>query len=325
MIRNRNILAAVALCVGLLGVARPLRAQFSPGEAGMAGIVGTGSSTIERLPDVLRLQIMISAEGRDAKEALSKLKEKESAAKEKLQKLGADEASVRFADPQPQDANQRRQMEQMIQMRMGGRMQKPSKNAAPAMTLSTTLKAQWPLSAKDADALLVESLELEAKIKAADLPGDKPAPAAVAGPGNKAAELAQEEVNEEAVAFNNNGDGQPNPRDPLFLFVGNVSDEDRDKARAAAFNKARDDAERLATAAGRGLGAIRLLASNAMPNVPSDPFTQMYDNGFQQRYFFNQMNRQQAGGDDAAEAVGPQPGKVGYRVIVYVSFAITGQ
>lgn len=308
MIRPDILPAIAMLYVCVLGVERS-RAQFSPTESGMSGIVGTGTVTLERQPELIRLRLMIPAEGKDVQEAMSKLKEKETVARAKLQKLGAAAASIQFADPQTRDASQRQQMERMLQMRTG-RSPRPAKNQTPTLSVFTTLKAEWPLGARDGDALLIESLELEAKIKSAQLGGDK---------SDKSSAAEQEEAAEEAQVVSPE-EAQANPRDPVFLFVSRISEADRDKARAAAFTKARDDAERLAKASGNQLGPIRLLASNAAPSFASNPETEMFDGGYQQRMMYNLMNRQE--GDEPLEAIGPQPGKVGYRITVYVSFAV---
>ena len=88
-------------------------------------MVGTGSVTIEREPNVMRLQLMLEGQGKDVKESLSSLKGKEAADREKLVKLGAAEGSVKFSDAQPEEVNQQVQMQRMIQMRMGTRQGRP--------------------------------------------------------------------------------------------------------------------------------------------------------------------------------------------------------
>jgi len=304
----RILIGAVAVLVGTVG-ATSAWAQFVPGEAGMSGVVGTGSVTLEREPNVMRLQLMVEAEGKDVKEALAKLKEKEAADREQLQKLGAARESVKFSDAQPEEINSQQQMQRMIQMRMGN-APKPAKNQPVVVTLSTTLKAEWPLTGKDGDELLVEAQDLEDKIKAADLPVKK---------AGKPLTPEQEEVAEENQGMNNNNDGQPNPRDPAFTFVCKISDEDRAAARAEAYKKARDDAQRLAKAANVELGSIRFIGGSAAP-APAGDRMDTYAAAFQQQAMFNVMTQQQ-GADEVQEAVGPQPGKVGYRITVNVSFA----
>ena len=69
-------------------------AHYARGEASEGTITGTGSATIARQPNLLRMQIELNAEGRDIKEALTKLRAGEAAARRKLLDLGANEPSV---------------------------------------------------------------------------------------------------------------------------------------------------------------------------------------------------------------------------------------
>ncbi|HSU69313.1 MAG TPA: SIMPL domain-containing protein, partial [Tepidisphaeraceae bacterium] len=217
----------------------------------------------------------------------------------------ATEGSVTFSDPLPLDATQQQQAQRMMLMR-SGRAPGPAKNNAPAANLYTTLKAEWPLSSKTVEDLLIESQDLETKIKGADL----------SGTNEKLSAAEQQELAEEAQGLNN-GDGQPNPRDPVFLFAAKISIQDRDAARGDAFKKARADAESLARAAGGQLGSIRLLAAQATST--SNPFADPTYGGYRQRGPYMPAGPSD---DDPLEAVGPQPAKVTYRVTVYVSFAL---
>jgi uncharacterized protein YggE len=314
MMRNHISLVALAILLCVICPAQS-QAQFSQGETGAAGVVGSGSTTLDRLPNLMRLQLVITADGKDVKEALGKLKEKQAVVKEKLQKLGAVDSSVSFTDAQAQDANQQQQMERMIQMR-NGRVAKPAKNQAPVVTLVTVLKAEWPLAAKTGDELLVESQELQSKVKLAYLGSGK---------ADKPATPEQEEVAEEEQGIND-GQGQGNPRGPAFLFVRKISAEEREAARAAAFKKAHDDAARLAKSAGLELGQLRLLASNAASTgmANSNMFGDMDGMGYQGRGRYNMGGDQDSDSEDSSEAIGMQVGKVGYRVTVYTSFGFKG-
>src|SRR5437870_2164807 len=57
-------------------------------------VAGTGTVAIKRPADVLRMEVTLIAEGKDAAEAVAKLKELQTAAKTKLLALGAAEGSV---------------------------------------------------------------------------------------------------------------------------------------------------------------------------------------------------------------------------------------
>ncbi len=217
------------------------------------GIYGTGVAVIEREPNVLRLQQVVTADGKDVKEALAKLKGATEAATQKLTKMGAADGSVHISAPQPMDATNNVQMQRMMMMRanLGGRRPQAGKAPAPVVTLSSTVKAEWHLTAANLEALLVESQELQAKVKEADLGGDK------------AQKLTpeQEEAQAEAQQM---GDNQPNPRDPQFIFVHQLTKDDLTKARAEAYKKAHDEAESVAHAAG-----LELVLSESSPPAPA--------------------------------------------------------
>ncbi|HSU67392.1 MAG TPA: hypothetical protein VLJ39_11005, partial [Tepidisphaeraceae bacterium] len=71
----RYITIAGALIAMVVCIVRPAAAQLSPDEPAGGGVAGSASAVLERQPTVLRLQLLISADGKDTKEALSKLKE----------------------------------------------------------------------------------------------------------------------------------------------------------------------------------------------------------------------------------------------------------
>src|SRR4051812_5222260 len=75
----RLIFALFALTLAPAGIAR---GQATPGPDGTVTAIGT--ATVERKPDVVRMQVELSAEGKDVKEALASLKSQEKAVREKL-------------------------------------------------------------------------------------------------------------------------------------------------------------------------------------------------------------------------------------------------
>src|SRR4051812_2740099 len=109
-VRAAGVLAAILVTAA--GLASAARAQVggagpAAGAAAPAGtaaegvITANGSATIERRPDLVRMQLDLSADGKDAKEAVASLRAQEKAAREKLTKIGAAEASVKLDDPHP--------------------------------------------------------------------------------------------------------------------------------------------------------------------------------------------------------------------------------
>jgi hypothetical protein len=167
------------------------------------------------------------------------------------------------------------------------------------------------LAAKTNDEFLILAQDLQTRIKAADVvpKGAKP---------NLTPE-EQEELEEQAMM----GDaaGQMQQQGPVFLYVSKVSPEDRAKLTADAFAKAREDAARLAKAAGAQLGPIRQLTSTAAEDADQAYSGQM-DPFAYARAMYGGVQPHPAGDTDAAEATATHPGKVTYRVTVSASFSI---
>jgi len=209
-------------------------------------------------------------------------------------------------------------MEMMMAQRMrGGRRPAAKKEEVkPPVSVSTTLSAHWPLKAVSGEQLLIAATALQDKIKAADLAGMKEQ--SKLSPEEQ--ELADELAAEQTGMYS--GDETPKPGEPLFMFVASISADERDKLLAEGFKKAKDHAGRLAKAAGAELGLLRTLGDNELDAsdeaLMNDPFA-----GSNSNYRMMQMMRASRGGlspEELSEAVGSQPGKVIYRVMVTASF-----
>ena len=164
--------------------------------------------------------------------------------------------------------------------------------------------AQQPLLAVNA---------LQEKIKTADLAGTKDA---------EKLSPEQEEMLEEMEAnqFDYGSNDEPKPGEPIFIFVSRISDAEREKALAEAFQKAKAQAARLAKAAGAELGNLKSLSggSSSANNYNS------YGRYNQYAYQALQMARAEAGTDDDesndAEALGAEPGPVKINISVMAAF-----
>jgi hypothetical protein len=176
------------------------------------------------------------------------------------------------------------------------------------------LTAEWKLSAKSPDELLLAVHALQEKIKAADLAGMKDAEKL----SPEQEEMLEEAEDPDMMGFNSNIEVKPG--EPVFMYVSRISDAERDKALAEAFQKARAHATRLAKAAGAELGNLKsLTAHNASPRD--------YDvSGGRNQYAYQmiQMARAQAGLDDDeandTEALGVEPGPVKINVTIMAVF-----
>jgi len=278
--------------------------------AGQEGLVsGNGRVTLKRQPELLRVTFSISADGKDVAEAISKLKELQTVTTKKLTELGAAEKAVEVGPIQIGSGSaandpQRQYMERMARSR--GRGPKPA-NLPVSVSVSSPIKAEWPLAAGTPEELLVSSYNLQNKIKAA----------AMAKKDTKKLTPEEQEAFEEAQAMQ----GGVNPDEPAFQFVTRISDEAHAAAMAEAFQKARADAARLAKAAGAELGALHNLtsASNS-PGANTENEDQVY-----MRMFMRQMTgvAPSAASDSGVnEAVALVPGPVELHVVVTASFEL---
>ena len=294
---------------------------------GASSVSGTGTATIERAPETLRMEVDVLAKGKDLKDALSKLKQRRKAAEQQLAKLGADTKSIRFGTPRVSsvDNDQQRQMQMMMRQRMSGRGKRRAADkpaVTPPVTIAVSLVAEWPLKTDDADGtggadgaeqFLLAAHALEAKIKDADLGGRKAAEEL----SPEEAELAEEsEDDDEQVYYS--GQPQAKPGEPRFVYVASISDGERAQALGKAFERAKADALRLAQAAGTELGNLqRLSGGNEAGGDPESlsewgPYEyQMYQRAAQQRPT-----------DDKLEAIGARPGMLKYQVTVSATFAL---
>lgn len=304
------------IAVGLLAVLLACPARGQPPVEG--SVSGTGMAEVERMPQVMRMRIVVTTKGKDVTEALAALKDRVSAARTQLAALGADKASIKSEDPQiaMENNDRRRQMEMMMAQRMrGGRRPAAKKEEVkPPVSVSTTLLAQWPLKDTTGESLLIAVTALQDKIKAADLAGTKEQSKLSA----EEQELSDELAAEQMAMFNEEG---PKPGEPMFTFVAPISTDERDKLLADGFKKAKNHATRLAKAAGAELGSLRTLADNEVDASDEALMNSPYAGGGA-AYRMMQMMRgaRQSPQQEAPEAVGVQPGKVVYRVMVTASF-----
>jgi uncharacterized protein YggE len=267
-------------------------------------ITGIGVGTLKRPPDVLRVQVQLSAEGKTLKEALAKLATRREACKKKLAGLGAKEDSISFEDAKLDTPDPRMEQQAMMMRQRGGRGRpttSPAAGAAPAR-VAVMVKAEWPIAAAAPEELLITGQELQNKIKAADIAD------------TKTASMEEQERMEEMAGGNDPSEQGPPPGQPSFLYVAKVSDEQRAQVMADAFKKAKASAAELAKAAGAELGALKQLQSQPAPDAEQYQMMQYA------RY--NPFMYQQAVNPDPGEAVAMQPGPVTVRMSVSASFAI---
>jgi hypothetical protein len=212
------------------------------------------------------------------------------------------------------------QMEFYLRQQMGARARKPTTNAAPAVKLACTLKADWPLAGSSGDELLLKSSELSSKIKDADIAGQKNA-AANLTPEQQEQLEEQQALAQQAVAMSGEaaGDTAASAGGAKITYVATLTDAEHAKAYADAFAGAKSQAQLLAKAAGAELGSLRQLAAQTTMTAEAAASGNDYS-----AYVALLSGRSGAAGTEVSptEAVGTQPSNVGVRVTVTAAFAL---
>lgn len=274
----------------------------------IASVSGTGVMEIKRSAETLRVQLEVMARGKNLSEALDKLKIRREESAAALAKLGAVKDSVSFGDADMVDeaSDRQGQMERMMMARNRalGKATKPKTETPTVVTVM--VKADFPLPADKPEALLLAAKTLQEKIKAAELGGLKA--------DEKVSPEAEEQA-EEAVGGSNRGEM---PRGtPAFLYVVKLTEAEKSKALAEAFELAKRDAARLAKAAGQSLGELQKLSDQSQPGIDPEDLQMMS----QREYGYNRFGRGTSVivGD---EAMGMSPGKVVVKIGVVAQFRL---
>jgi uncharacterized protein YggE len=295
-------------------VSAPLLAQ----QALDGTVTVEGSAVIKRQPEVLRVQVDLLAKGKDLKEALAKLKERREATRTLLAALNPVQGSVEFGEPvvTTGKSQRQRQMEMLVAQRLRARGKKapPVTENAPVV-VSASFKADLPLKAASPEDLLVVAAGLQDKIKALDLGGLKEF---------QRMSPQEEELAEEMTDMRDEMDrGEIKPGEPVFVYVAKISEEDRAKAMAEAYQKARLEAGRLARAAGAEVGALKHLQGQTVgaPGSEDSP-SPYYARDYEYRMMLGRASRSADGEQSSTEAVGAQPVKVTFRVSVTAAFTL---
>jgi hypothetical protein len=314
--RNRSWTVSLVV-VALAGLApRACADGVPPGT-----VTGQGTVELKRQPETLRVHVDMMAKGLHLKEALAKLKQHREAALVLFDTFGVDRNSVEFGEPQvtSEKTERQKQVEMMMrqQLRAQGKKEEKAKQPVPVVVF-VPLKFEVPLKAADAEELLLQASLLQDKIKAADLGGLKDMKQIA--PQDE--ELAQEIADQFPM-----DDNEPKRGEPVFLFVSKIADADQAQALAAAFQKARREAGRLAQAAGAELGALQHLENNSAASNMEDATIMVNNSNNAYTYQLLQKFRTNQTSSDGspAEAIGLHPGKATYRVVISASFALKTQ
>jgi len=300
------------------GHAQEVSGPWPYGSAGPPGTVSaTGSETIVKQPQRLRLRIELLAKGSDLEDALAALAARKQAARAQLIGLGALKDSIRIGPPRivTKRTSQQQRLEMMLARRLlgTGRKRAAGKKAAP-VKLAAWLTAEWELKADSPEQLLRTAYPIQQKVREADLAGAK-----------EASKLSpeEEEILEEAEqseSFSFAAGEEYKPGEPLFFFVSPISQQERNRAMAQAFQKAKRQAEALAQAVGAKLGPIRSVSAQTQSGSEEEDYSTFFGLPYQVIRQFRSGQPTEAG--KSLEAVGTQLGPVRFTVIVTAAFQL---
>jgi hypothetical protein len=288
-------------------------------QAAEASVSGSGSVEIKRLPEVLRVHVEVIARGKDLKDALAKLKDRKEAARASLMSLGASKDAIQFSSAMvtSDKTDQQVQMERMMRERVSrGKKPAAKDQPPPPAVVASMLTVDVPLKATSVEDVLVKSQALRDKIKAADLSGLKDM--------EKLSPKEEELIEEMEDLGNRYQEGGPKRGEPSFLFVARITEEERAKALAEAFQKAKKDAGRLARAAGMELGPLVQLSKNTPVGVNFD-LEDSYPGRYRSSYSpYGRYGRSLGGSEEdwPGEALGSEPGMVSLRLSVSTNFGL---
>jgi uncharacterized protein YggE len=269
-------------------------------------ITGESFAEVKRAPEVLRIHVELLAKDKTLKEALAKLKVRRAAAEKQLYGWGVTADSVYFGDPalSSDKTDRQQQMERMVSERMRRKGGKKTTPEVPPTIVGMTITGDIPLKSKTTEDLLLEFQDLKEKIQTADLSGIKEL---------QKLSPQEEELAEEMSGRDMYDGGEPRRGEPTLLLIARVPEEERTKALAEAYRKARVEATQLARAAGVELGALNTVRQSAFGATDEESSYRAM------RYRMASM----PGIPDLVkpgEASAMQPGKVVYRVAIQASF-----
>ncbi len=305
----KRCFTAVAACLAYFCVVIPVEAQPSVTQQAPSVSV-SGSSTIKRLPDSIRVIVTVQGKGKTIDEALKNLQNEEKSAIAKLQKIGFVKDKIKIEDYDFDDSqeNKQRQMQMMVAQRM--RKTGPQKPVeSETVSLQCFLFAEWSIPVKTVEEILKESYTLKQKVKAANLV-----------PKKEELTPEEEEMEEEMESMHYPGEPESS-REPRFVYVSNITEEERQQAYTEAYGNARKQGQILAKAAGANLGGLINLTGFFANTQRSTPNSYRGNDD----YFLMQMIHSQRfndGNTEQTESVGTTPAEIEFTFSVNVTFGI---
>jgi uncharacterized protein YggE len=234
--------AAAALVVLALA-ASPVVAQESQ------AVTGRGTVEVQKQPDVLSLQADVRTKGKTLAEALGKMKQRQDAARQALLNLGAPKESIRFGDVLPLVSPPAHLSHLPAPIQPGAELE-PAQ--PPVVVVIASLQARWSLKGLDQAQVLLLAEDLRKKVRADVLGLKEHKPLPVPPPTGEPAAPVLKPCNCGCESA-----------EPVFLYVGQLTEQEQAKALGQAFAKARQAARLLAAAAGTELGPLQTLTGGS--------------------------------------------------------------
>lgn len=306
---SQTILLPLFLCASIpLFSAEALAQDSAPGTVTTSGV-----ATVKMRPTVLRMRIELSEKKPTAEESVQKIKNRQEAVKLQLEAFGAEVGSIVVSPlslPSGEDnAEQRMRQMAMYQMQSQGRTPK-ALQLPKSVNVTSTVTAEWPLAIESDSERLLFVVGLEDKVVEADLAGVK-----------EPKELTPEEEEfqaemQEMMAQYSYGSNETQPGQPQFVYVAKISDEQRSSALAEAFKQAKAKAQRLADAAGVGLGQLRSLDEGSGAGGPD------YASQYMEYAMAMQRGITSLGEMNKNESISTNPGDITFQVTIQATFEL---
>lgn len=224
------------------------------------GLSATANESVALQPEGIRLALRVQAVGRDGKAAIKSLNEQKEVVRKELATMNATADSIRFSSTEVNSGlgaggNEARMYgRMMIGNGRGGEEVDEEPETPKLFTASCWVTARWTLPAKEGDAIALLPAMLKAQIAARDLEGKK------RKPDLDAEQMEQYQQLTKMMQQNSYGDSDS--QTVRIQYFATVSKQIAQKATAAAFDRAKEQAETLSAAAGTSLAKIHSVASN---------------------------------------------------------------
>jgi uncharacterized protein YggE len=262
-------------------------------------VVVVGHATLKQRPEILRLKVTLSVQGDDSQGAITALSQRRDSLKKEMIALGAKEDSISFSEPT--GAAQLTPQQRQMQMILEAQGKKPTTQGS-GVNVSCDLSAEWPIQASSADEAFVISGDLEQKIKAA----------VAAGAAKKPKTPEEQEISEEMAGADQSQAGAKSD-EPAFVFVHKLTDAEQADLDKRAVADAMAQAQQLATAAGKTVGAVKQISmSGASSDAAQNPYMD----------YIESMTGANNGPAKPDEASGNVPGSVTANAAIQVTFEL---